>query len=426
MADTAATATGFNLFDPRLWDDPFPAFAALRKDTPVLKVQQPGMSREMFLITSRELILQILQDPERYSSRFYEVLAGGGAPNPEAARIYATGWPEVDVMLTTDGAAHERFRSLVNAVFSPRRIAAMQPKILDATERLIDAFIEAGECDFIEQFAVPLPIYLVSDMMGIPRESFRRFRQWSDAFILRNGQMGTPEQEVEAAKLIVECQRYLHDLVQRRRVQPEDDMISDLAHAGGTTLSDVEILSILQQILIAGNETTRGALIGLLAHLLRHPDQLQSLRDNPALVPNAVEEALRCETPAACTWRIAREDLELGGVAIPAGSILMARLDAANRDEAFYANPDAFNIARESARQHLAFGQGIHYCVGHALARRELTTALPRLLDRLQELRMVPEKSDLRIHTSVHIRALRALAIRFRPSPRLSGPTPLP
>jgi cytochrome P450 len=412
----------FNLFDPLLWDNPFPAFAALRNSTPVLPIEQPGMDRKMFLVTSRSVAVDMLMKPELYSSRFYEVLAGGAAPNPEAAAIYKTGWPEVDVMLTTDAPEHSRFRTLVNNVFSPRRITAMQPKIEQAADELIDQFVERGECDFVEEFAVPLPIFMISDVLGISREHQRSFRRWSDAYILRNGQMGSQETEVAAARDIVECQHFLFDLVQKRRAAPEDDMISDLVHAsveGALPLTDVEILSVIQQILIAGNETTRSTLIGMMARLLDDPVQLQSLVEDPKLIPNGVEEALRFETPASCTWRIAREDVELSGVAIPKGSIVMARLESANRDESYFENPDTFDVRRTNARNHLSFGQGLHFCVGRVLARREMNIAMPKLLMRLQNLGMRRDKSDLRIHTSIHIRALRALHILFDPGPRI-------
>ncbi len=338
----------FNLFDPLLWDNPFPSFAALRKNAPVLPIEQPGMDRKMFLVTSRSIVVDMLLKPEVYSSQFYEVLAGGAAPNPEASAIYRGGWPEVDVMLTTDAPEHSRFRSVVNDVFSPRRITAMQT--------------------------------------------------------------------------IVECQHFLFDLIQTRRAVPADDMISDLVHAsvlGTSPLTDVEILSVIQQILIAGNETTRSTLIGMMAHLLDDPAQLQLLVDDPKLIQNGVEETLRFETPASCTWRIAREDVELGGVLIPKGSILMARLESANHDDSYFESPETFDVRRTNAKNHLSFGQGVHFCVGRVLARREMNIAMPKLLRRLQNLAIRRDKSDLRIHTSVHIRALRALHIVFDPGPRM-------
>jgi cytochrome P450 len=414
---------GFNLFDPHLWENPFPTFAELRRTTPVLPIEQVAMSRKMFLVTSRKIIVDMLLKPQLFSSSFYDVLTGGAAPNPQAAAIYATGWKEVDVMLTTDAPAHSRFRSLASDAFSPRRIAAMQPKIEQAADQLIDAFIERGECDFIEEFAVPLPIFMISDVLGISRERQKRFREWSDAYIIRNGQMGSIEDEVAAAKLIIECQHFLYGLIQDRRAQPGEDLISDLVTAkaeGSEPLSDVEILSIVQQILIAGNETTRSTLIGMMAHILDDPTQLQALVDEPKLIANGIEEALRYETPAAATWRIAREDVELAGVAIPKGSIIMARLDAANRDETHFPNPEKFDVRRANANTNLTFGQGIHFCIGRGLARREMNVAMPKLISRLKNLRMIREKSDLRIHTSVHIRALRALHIGFEPGSKLS------
>lgn len=407
-----------DLFGEAIWEDPFPAFARLQEHDPVYPIHQAGMDRHMFVVTRRKTILDILLDPDRFSSQFYEILTGGSSPNPEAAKIYQGGFPEVDVMLTTDPPMHSRFRSLVNKAFMPRRIAAMQVKIEEAADFLIDTFAEKGSCDFIEQFATPLPIYMISDVLGIPRSIHKRFAEWSDAFALRNGQMGTPEDELEAAKLIVECQHYLNGLVQVRKASPGDDMISDIIHGGDSgkeRLNDIEVLAVLQQLLIAGNETTRSALIGMMANLLSKPSVLQRVYDDRSLIPAVVEEALRYETPAATTWRIAREDVELEGIQIPAGSVIMARLDAANRDAHQYVDPQSFDIDRSNARTHLTFGQGIHFCVGHVLARRELTIALTRLLERLPDMRVIESESDLRIHTSVQFRLMRALHIGFKP-----------
>lgn len=407
-----------DLYSEALWEDPFPAFARLQRHHPVYPIHQAGMGRDMFVITGRKAIIDILLDPDRFSSRFYEILSGGSAPNPEAARIYAGGFPEVDVMLTTDPPAHSRFRSLVNKAFGPRRINAMQAKIEEAADFLIDGFAARGSCDFIEEFAAPLPIYMISDVLGIPRSIHKRFREWSDAYAVRNGQMGTPEEEVAAAQLIVECQHYLNGLVQVRKAVPGEDMISDIVHAretGEEPLNDIEILAILQQLLIAGNETTRSALIGMMANLLSNPALLHRLYDDRGLIPAAVEETLRYETPASTTWRIAREDVEIEGTAIPAGSIIMARLDAANRDGDHFEEAQAFTLDRRNTKTHLTFGQGIHFCIGHMLARRELTIALTRLLDRLPGMSLIDGLSDLRIHSSVQFRTMRALHIGFAP-----------
>lgn len=408
-----------DFFDLAILEDPFPFFDDVRPVAPVLPVRQSRQDRDLFLVTSYPLIEQVLKNPESFSSKFYEVFLGGAGPNPEAAAIYARGWPEIDVMLTSDEPEHARYRSLASTAFTPKRIKAMEPKIVDAIDLLIDRFIERGKCNFVEEFAVPLPIYMISDILGLDRSMYRQFFSWSNAYMVRNSQIGSVEDEVEAAKLVVECQRFLFEEIQKRRSHPADDLISDLVHAhidGAAPLDDVELLSMLQIILVAGNETTRNAMLAIVARLLGpNRDQLPILLADLSLARNAVEEALRLEPPASTTWRVARHDLELGGVRIPEGAILMCRFDAANRDAAIFERPNAFDIRRPNAVKHLSFGVGIHFCIGHVLARRELNLALPRLLERLPGLRMIPEESDLRVHPTVHVRSMRALSIAFEP-----------
>jgi cytochrome P450 len=371
----------------------------------------------MYLVTAHELVQQILQDATTFSSKFYEILSSGSAPNPEAAAIYAQGWPEIDVVLTSDPPEHRRFRSLLTPAFGPRRITLMEPQIRSAIDLLIDRFIDRGECDFIREFAVPLPTYMICDMLGIDRSLVQTVWRWSDAYILRNGQMGTKQQEVEAARSIVECQHFLNDMIQARREVPANDIVSDLVHGraeGVEPLTDLEILSTLQILVIGGNETTRNALIGMMGNLLGpFRDQYELLRQDPSLMRNAVEEILRLHTPIGTTWRVATRDVTLRGVQVSKGATLMCRLDAGNHDRATFENPEKLDVRRPNAIRHLAFGTGIHTCIGNVLAKRELNLALPRLMERLGDMRIVTDKTDLGIRPSVLIRAINRLQIAF-------------
>jgi cytochrome P450 len=408
-----------SFFSPQILENPFDYFDSVRVSAPVKPILQPGKNRPMFLVTSYSLLQEIMQDPVTYSSHWYEIMADGAGCNPEAVAIYKGGWPEIDTLVTGDPPEHGRYRSLAMKAFLPKRIAAMEPRIIEAINFLIDRFIERGECDFLREFAAPLPIYMISDVFGIDRSLFKSVWRWVDFYLVRNGQMGTHDQEIEAAHGIVECQRFLYDLIQQRRRVRSEDMVSDLVHAeiaGHEPLNDIEILSMLQIILIGGVETTRNVMVGMMARLLgRDRDQYDLLRGDRTLVPMAVEEALRLEPPAPVTWRITTRDVEFAGVRVPKGSTLMLRIDAANRDMAAFDRPAKFDVARPITERHLSFGTGIHFCIGQGLARRELNMVLPCLLDRLENMQLVPEKSDLRIHTSVIARGMRELYITFDP-----------
>jgi cytochrome P450 len=352
------------------------------------------------------------------------VLFGGGSVNPEADRIIAELPCEPTMLLTNDDPVHKRRRKLVSGAFTPKTIATMTASIVQIIDDLIDAFIEHGECDFARDFAIHLPTYVIADILGVPRDYYDRVTEWSDAVILRVGQMATADEEIAAAHRIVEFRRFILSFIRERRVRPGSDLLSLVMHPeeanGEDPLTDQEVMSFAQEVLVAGNETTRNTLLGGLARLLNHPEQLQLLRDNPDLAVNAVDEILRLETPASAMWRIVTRDTELGGVHLPEGAVLSLRYDSANRDERQFRDADTFDIRRANARTHLSFSYGVHHCMGQNLARKELAIAFPRIVTRLRNMRIVPEKSDLSYKPNVMIRALRALHVAFDPGPRLN------
>ena len=248
--------------------------------------------------------------------------------------------------------------------------------------------------------------------------------EWSDAIMVRVGKMATKHQEIEAARQIVELHKFILGLIRARRSKRTDDLLSNAMYAdtdGELPLSDEELLSFVQEVLVAGNETTRNTLISGMTRFLQNPDQLRLLREDPSLAVNAVEEILRLETPASAMWRIATQDTTLGGVALPKGAIVSLRYDAANHDERQFVDPERFDIHRPNARSHVSFSHGPHHCMGQHLARKELSIAFPRLLTRLEHVRMVPESSDVRVKPSVMIRARHELHIAFHAGRRLIG-----
>lgn len=420
MKDSTAMEALDNIdfFAPETLAHPYPAMDRMRDICPVRRISQPAFGRDQYVVTSHELVNAVFRDNETFSSNYMEMFLSGGRGNPEAEAIYATSWPEVDTLLTSDEPDHTRLRQLAMKAFMPGRIKRMSDLIDQTVTSLIDDFIERGRCDFLTDFAIPLPLHTIGDILGLPKAQHAKLYDWTFSLMRRNGQMASHIEQLEDAKQIVELKGFVAELLKDRRAEPKDDLISDLVTAeieGQNPLSDLEVLSTAVLLIVGGAETTRSSLLSMMARLTQSPDQLAALRADPALVPKAVEEMLRLDTPGTALWRIARRDTELGGVAIPKGGIVMMRIDGANRDPAVFHNPNEFIIGRENINRHLSFGAGIHYCIGFRLARAQIIQSITQIVTRLEDLRLVAEESDLTAHPSVHTRCLKGLTIAFRP-----------
>jgi cytochrome P450 len=301
-------------------------------------------------------------------------------------------------------------------VFSNKRVEGMQAYMEEIATELIDGWIDDGEVDLLNRFCVPFPVWIIADQLGVPRSDLVLFKRWSDAFASRLSQFASAEQELEDASLIVEFQHYFVDMIKKRRQDPQDNIISDLAHATideGRSLSFEEMLSILQQVLVAGNETSTATIAAGVLSLIQNPGQLTKLQADPSLIPNAVEEILRMETPSCGLWRVVKQDTELQGIAIPAGSMLMVRFASANRDEQVFDGPESMDVCRHNAGDNLSFGQGVHFCLGAQLARKELNVAFSHLLARTSNWQLTPDKNNLRHWPNLILRGLEELHISF-------------
>lgn len=415
MSGMVAAVNPQDIFKPDILSEPHAFLKALRENAPVAKVTDLS-GRDIYLVTSYELIEDASRRAEEFSSQMGHLLMAEGH-NPEVSRLLAQDPIPPALLLISDDPAHKRYRALVNAVFSMGRIANMTGIIERIVDDLIDGFIERGECDFVNEFAVLLPTYVIADILGLPREKYGLVRQWSDSVIRIVSRMATPEQELEAAREVLIFRRYILETIRTRRAKPADDLISYLISVridGMEPLTDAEIAPLAFEIAVAGNETTRNMLMSGIVRLINDPDQLGQIRENPALVGNAIEELLRYETPATAMWRIATCDTELGGVAIPKGAQIMLRFDAGNRDDSKFADPDTFDIHRRNARLHQAFGGGnIHRCLGQMLARKEMGIAFPRLFARLQNLRVIPEGSNTAYWPGLMHRGITAVRLGF-------------
>lgn len=406
-----AAVTTIDFFSAEVLADPFAAYQHALAHSPVHPV--PGTA--ITLVMSYALVTEVAARTADFSNDFSAILAGTRSSDPDVVAILETGWPQRDTLLTADPPTHTRFRKLVNLAFSMKRVDALEAHMRGIASGLIDAFAERGECEFVRDFAMPLPVQMISEQIGIDRTDFATVKRWSDAFADRLGGMISKERELECAREVVAFQHAMKAKIDARRVAPCDDLLSDLVNArvdGERPLDDAELLSILQQLMVAGNETTTAALAGGLVQLIRNPRQADKVRANPSLIRNMVEEILRLESPTAGLWRVVKRDTELGGVALKAGSMLMLRFAAANRDPARFANPDAFDVERANANTHLAFGRGIHMCIGNMLSRKELAVAFDELLKRLHRFEISDESAAV-YPPNMLLRGLSALPIRF-------------
>jgi len=400
-------------FDPTLLADPWDYYRRVREFAPVYRDPNTGI----FLISSHRAVSEVARDWERFSNRFARAMGGLGELPAEVREVAKDGYPAVDTMLTADPPEQKRFRKLVNKAFSAKRVDALEARVEEIANELIDRFAGAGRAELLTQFAQPLPLTVIAEQLGAPREDLKRFRRWTDGFVAHLSGVADLAGRVEAAMLIVEFQHYFAARLEERLEEPHDDIISDIVHAqveGERSLDVTEMLSILQQLLVAGNETTASAIVEGVWLLIRHPEQLAKVARDLALVPKLVEEVLRLATPTANMWRICTRDSEIEGTKIRAGSICMLRYAAANRDPAQFPEPDRFDVERANAGEHLAFGLGIHHCLGAALARKELHVAFRTLLRRLEGLALDASAPAPRHKPNVLLWGFDSLPVCFR------------
>lgn len=367
--------------------DPYTGLALMRRELPVQRLDTSTMpheeSKPVFMVYRHEEVQQMLRDNETFSSAII-IDAFGDALGKH-------------VMLGMDEPEHGRHRTLVSKAFSQKALARWEHELVgQVANELIDRFADRGHADLRSEFTFPYPTQIIASLLGLPREDYPQFQRWSVALlsILFERDRGLAASEA--------LREYFVPILADRRQEPREDLISGLAQAeiDGERLSDEEIFSFLRLLLPAGVETTYRSLGNLLLGLLSNPDQLDAVRADRSLIPQAIEEAIRWEPPLLTITRVATRDTELGGVSIPAGSAVMPVLGAANRQEDRYPDPDRFDIFRQP-RAHIGFGHGVHVCLGMHLARLEMRVALNLLFDRLPNLRLDPDGNDPHIRGQV-------------------------
>ncbi|MFJ3784549.1 cytochrome P450 [Streptomyces sp. NPDC090093] len=407
------------LFTWEFATDPYPAYAWLREHAPVHRTTLPS-GVEAWLVTRYADARQALADQRLSKNPAHHdesphAKGKTGIPGERKAELMTH-------LLNIDPPDHTRLRRLVSKAFTPRRVAEFAPRVQELTDRLIDGFAEKGSADLIHEFAFPLPIYAICDLLGVPEEDQDDFRDWA-GMMIRHG--GGPRGGV--ARSVKKMRGYLAELIHRKREAPGDDLISGLIKASdhGEHLTENEAAAMAFILLFAGFETTVNLIGNGLYALLRDPVQRGLLQASLAageagLLETGIEELLRYDGPVEmATWRYATRALTIGGQEIPAGDPVLVVLAAADRDPERFDGPDVLDLARRD-NQHLGYGHGIHYCLGAPLARLEGQTALATLLTRLPDLRLAADPAELRWRGGLIMRGLRTLPVEFSPSVPLS------
>ena len=408
------TATGYRPFDPDTIADPYPQYAWLRDHSPVHHDEES----DLWVVSRYDDVVGVLRDPATFSSALGmgDLLAGRPGLRNRRPPEFMLDLAGLRVLIATDPPDHTTLRRLVGKAFTPREIAALEPRIRTLAEGMVDDIIDAGDgADLVAQLAYPLPVIVIAELLGIPAERRDDFKRWSDDVV--GGLSGTwDESRVQHSG--VEMFTYFGELIAERYRRPGGDLISLLAvrgRDGDVALGPMEIVMFCVLLLIAGNETTTNLIGNGAQALFDHPDQARRLRDDPGLIPAAVEEALRYDAPVQALFRGATRDVTIAGVTIPKRGRVMVAFAAADRDPRRYPDPDRFVVdrfaAERNAADHVAFGSGIHLCLGAPLARLEARVVAETLLRRLRRLEPAgaPERVDsflLRGFTRLPVRAV--------------------
>ena len=388
--EPAVITAEYNPFAPGMLGNPYEMYRALRENDPIHRSEM----MESWVLTRYDDIDKVLTDNRfsadrtRARTRFAQML--------EEQQAQYGPMSNAQTMLTSDPPDHTRLRKLVSKAFTPRAVLDLRPRIQDIVDYLLAEAGERGEFDIIHDLAYPLPVIVIAEMLGVPPEDRHRFKHWSDTVVATLGGPFTPPEVIAAARVAIdELAEYIGHVIAERRAEPREDLISGLvaAEEGGQVLSEEEIFATCILLLIAGNETTTNLIGTSMLALFRNPEQMERLRKDLSLMPSAVEELLRYAGPVHGTGRVPKEDIEIAGHVFHEGEMVFTLLAAGNRDPNHYPDPDKLDVARNPT-DHLALGDGIHFCLGAPLARAEAQSAIGTLLDRFPRLHLLDEDPE--------------------------------
>jgi len=401
------TTQPVNIVSAEFKADPFPFFARLRASDPVYRTTLSDKT-VVWLITRYDDVNALLRDGRFTKNRRSALTKEQLRKLPWTPPMFR---PLERNMLDLDPPDHTRLRSLVHKAFTPSLVEQMRSRTQNISDELLDRIVSLGEMDLIGNFALPLPMTIITEMLGVPTKDHDKFHRWSKAVV----SLTSPSPTLRVIPAVWKFIRYLRQFFKLRRRDPQDDLVSALikAEEAGDKLNENELLAMVFLLLIAGHETTVNLIGNGTLALLENPNEMSKLRSQPSLVKGAVEELLRYTSPVLMTTeRYARENAMIHGVTIPRGEMTLGVIGSANRDETVFDNPDELHITRDP-NKHLSFGQGIHFCLGAPLARMEAQIAFTTLLRRLPDLRLKNSPHSLRWRPSMILRGLASLPVRF-------------
>jgi len=384
----------YELYSKEFRQNSHAVFARMRADAPLMK--QAGLDGEtpIWFVTRHAEAQQILLDDKHFVRDAKLVLTP-----EEVERVFGPLDPQIDRMINNhmlnhDGENHRRLRSIVSKAFTPKVIQSMRPRIEKIAQDLLDSVIQNGHMELVSDYAFPLPITVIAELLGIPLDNQNQFRIWSNAFVRP---AITPQEQQESVQLLGAFAGYMQQLVAERRRQPGSDLLSGLIHAeeGGDRLDESELFSMLTLLIVAGHETTVSLIGNTVLALLQHPDELKEIKSNPDLIPSAIEEFLRYDSPVERSLtRFVAQDTEIAGNQLKRGDLVIVILGSANRDEKQFLSSATLDIHRKQ-NPHIAFGKGVHYCLGAPLARLEGEIALRVLFECIPDLKLDIPLEDL-------------------------------
>ncbi len=414
-AETELTLSEVNFFDSQISECPYGAYKVLREEAPVWKDPISGI----YVITRYDDIKDVLIDTEIFKNE-RKFRARTNTRSELIRNLYEEkGWVPAPTLAGRDDPEHKEMKALFAHAFRPQKIKQLDPFVENLAIRLFDDFLPKGECDWVKEFAIPLPLIVIGHQMGVPEEDIWQIKAWTDAWVQRLGMMQTEEEAIWSTEMEIEAQHYFQPIFERLRNVPDDTLLSDLVNTEipewGRTLTDEELhAEMMADTFVGGSETSTNAIAAGVMLLIEQHEQWELLKSNPdKYLPILIEEVLRLEGPVQGLFREAACDVTLHGVKIPKGSTINIRYASANLDDAIFDQPNKLDLERSNSRQHLAFGFGVHYCMGAPLARRELFFSFKTLVDRVDQMWFIEGKNDFLHHPNFCLRALRQLHIGF-------------
>jgi cytochrome P450 len=418
MNDAALDEITF--LDPAIQECPFPLYERLHREAPVYFDKRAGF----YIVTRYDDLRRVVTDPVTFSSGATVELARDRV-NAERAKVARRmfdegGWQPTATLSLIDNPRHKEVRAIFQKALRAGKIAELDPFIRDTAISLVEAFQGRGSFEAVRELSVPLPLIAICSQVGVPINDIWAIKRWTDAWMKRFSLMQSEAEEAASIRMEIEFQHYFADTVAAIKVTPNDSILSDLVNtqlSNGKTLGYAEIVShLLSDIFVGGSETTTNAISEGILLLCENPEQYALvMNDLDENLPAFVEETLRLQTPVQGLYRVTTREVEISGVTVPAGTLLNLRFAAANRDAEHFACPAKMDITRDNVGSHLAFGSGIHHCIGAPLARREMFWAFDALLRRCANIRLAPGKNDLTHMPGMMLRALKELHIEFDP-----------